>query len=378
MKQLIIYSIFISFLIGCSNESGSSHKTDKSVIEIIGSVSVERDYYPTHEWQTKTPSEVGLDEAVIEELIEEISKSDVNTMFMIKDGYLVKEYYKGSALKGRTTPINSATKSITSALIGIAIDKGYIESIDQKVSDFLPELLKDDIESGKLTWTIEHLLTMSVGSQWDEFSGESFWDMIGSNDWIDYTISQPLTDEPGETYKYNSGASHLLSVIIERATGMSTKEFADEYLFSQIGIKTGVLDYYWLTDPDGYYTGGHGIDIEPIELTKFGYLFLNGGKWEGNQVISREWVETSTLFQIDTNYSEVVGLGNYGFLWWVDEFEWNGQTVPYYYAGGARGQHLYVIPTFDFIVQFTGWLPNDANATIYLDQLINQYIAYLF
>ncbi|QOY35484.1 serine hydrolase domain-containing protein [Anaerobacillus isosaccharinicus] len=377
MKHLITYLIFILFLIGCSNESGSSYKNEKNDLEIIGSVNVEREYYPTDEWQTKSPSEVGLDEGVIEELIEEISNTDVNTMFMIKDGYLVKEYYKGSALKGRTTPINSATKSIISALIGIAIDKGYIESIDQKVSDFIPELLKDDIESDKLTWTIEYLLTMSVGSQWDEFNGQSFGDMIGSNNWIDYMINQPLTDEPGETFNYNSGASHLLSVIIERATGMTTKKFADEYLISQIGIKTGVLDYYWLTDPDGYYTGGHGIDIEPIELTKFGYLFLNGGKWEDTQVISRGWVELSTSFHIITNLSDV-GLGDYGFQWWVDEFEWNGQPIPYYYAAGAGGQHVYVIPTFDFIVQFTGRLPSDANATIYLDQLINQYIAYLF
>lgn len=377
MKQLLIYLIFIFFIIGCSNEPGASYETEKNDLEIIGSVNVEREYYPTDEWQTKSPREVGLDEGVIEELIEEISNTDVNTMLMIKDGYLVKEYYKGSALKGRTTPINSATKSITSALIGIAIDKGYIESIDQKVSDFLPELLKDDIESDKLTWTIEHLLTMSVGSQWDEFSGESFWDMIGSNDWIDYTISQPLTEHPGQKFNYNSGSSHLLSVIIERATGMSTKEFANENLFSQIGIGTGVFDYYWLTDPEGYYRGGHGIDIKPIDLIKFGYLFLNGGRWDGNQVISREWVELSTSFHINTNLSDV-GLGEYGFQWWVDEFEWNGQSIPYYYAGGARGQHLYVIPTFDFIVQFTGWLPNDANTTIYLDQLIQQYIAYLF
>ncbi len=377
MKQLISYLILILFLMGCRNATSPSYQSDtnEKTVEILRTVTVEREYFPTEDWKVKTPSEVGLDESVIEELIEEISNTDVYTMLIIKDGYLVEEYYKGSVLKGKTAYINSVTKSITSILTGIAIDNGYIESIEQQVSDFLPELLMEDVDPRKREWTIEHLLTMTIGLDWNEIGGESLNDMYrNSDDWIDYIIKTPIINQPGEVFTYNSGASHLLSIIIERATNMTTKKFADEYLFSHLNIQQN--DYFWKTDPNGYYIGGFQMEMVPTDLAKVGFLLLNGGQWEAKQVISKEWVELSTSLHINSNL-DYASLRDYGFQWWVDEFTWKKQTIPYYFAGGARGQHMYIIPSFDFIVLFTGDLPFDATATIYLDQIMQQFIPHL-
>lgn len=376
MKKISLFLLLVPILIGCYQPFSSSEPSDNEIPADLVKTQIdkERGYYPTEKWEKLTPSELALNETILNELVEELSHQEIYSMLLIKDGYVAKEYYKSVIFERNRTPINSITKSIISSLIGIAIEQGYINGVEQKVSDFIPELL-DTSDASKQEWTIEHLLTMTLGLDWDEMASwnEVMVPLEAADDWIDYIINRPLEAEPGEEFNYNTGASHLLSVIIERATGKSTKQFADEYLFSPLGI--GPMDYFWDTDPQGYYTGGYKMEMVPSDLAKFGFLFLNGGEWAGEQLLPKEWVEASSSFH---NNTSVYGFGDYGYHWWVDYLVLeSGETIHSYYASGAFGQKLIIIPHYDFLAVFTSNIPNESYGT-YFEQITNQFLLELF
>ena len=189
---------------------------------------------------------------------------------------------------------------------------------------------------------IKHLLTMTAGLQWDEFSSSSWSDMQRTPDWVEFVMKRPLILKPGSRFAYNSGASHILSVIIKKISGKSAAEFGAQHLFDRMGI----TDIEWPTDSRGDNFGGWGMSLKPRDMAKIGYLYLKKGMWEGKQLIPKEFVRNSIIRHIGGG---IPMFTPYGYQWWVtNETGYNA-----FFAGGYGGQFIYVIPTLEMIVVIT-------------------------
>jgi len=193
---------------------------------------VKRDYWPTREWKTDRPENHGLAPAPLLELERAIEKELIYSALLIKDGFIVFEYYKGNLDRNSKFVLFSCTKSVTSALIGIAIDKGLIKGVDQKISDFFPSLTKPDVDERKKRITLRHLLTMTSGLALAD--RPYYLAMTTSNDWVEYALTRPMKDDPGNQFTYSTGVSHLLSAIVQKVSGTDTLRFASKNLFAPI------------------------------------------------------------------------------------------------------------------------------------------------
>ncbi len=255
-------------------------------------------------------------------------------------------YYKNREVH----TLQSISKSISSLLIGIAIDQGKISSTDALLVDFLSDYDLGGVDSLFTTATLENLLTMRLGMEWHEIdatdmdSTNTTLMLEHSDDWIRFTLDQPMDTVPGTTWVYNSGASQLMSVIIKKATGLYADEYAEENLFGPMGI----TDYHWKKSPDGYPDALGGVYLAAEDLAKIGQLIQNKGEWDGKQVVSGEWVERSTARISDT--TQVADYG-YGYQWWRPDQE--GVDV---IAGfGYGGQTLLIFPEFNMQAVVYSW-----------------------
>ncbi len=266
------------------------------------------------------------------------------SLLVMKDNVMVLEEYYNNSGPSTIHDVMSVTKSFTSALIGIAIDKGYIQSTDQKLSDYLSPVA-DSINRGIGDVTIHQLLTMTCGHEWFEIGEYSEYDKwINSPDQVEYILNKPIVFPPGTKFNYSDGAAHLVSAILEEATGKSACEFAGENLFNYLGFEK-VL---WTQDNRGYNYGGVGLNITARDMIEFGRLFLNNGKYDNRQIISSEWIDTSTKTHINTsnaiNYGE-----NYGYFWWRGR----EHSLDYYFATGFGGQFIFIVPDLKIVASAT-------------------------
>jgi len=275
-----------------------------------------------------------MDSKNILEMFSKIDSStlDFHSILIIRNGYMVTEAYWAPYNKNTTHNIKSASKSIISALVGIALEKKYLNNLHQNVSEFFPEYVP---EPSKQDISLFDLLTMKAGFNWREDSGPNPYDL---ENWIKI----PMRDRPGEKFEYNTTLTHMMSAILTKVCRQSTKNFADKYLFEPLGIQS----YQWTKGSDGYYHGGSDIFLTPRDMAKFGYLFLNRGKWNQQQVVSEEWVKESTSLKVkipdNVNYAKDL---DYGYWWWIQE---KG-----YMAWGAGGQYIIVRPDLDLVVVIT-------------------------
>lgn len=321
---------------------------------------MKRNYWPTMQWQTLDPAILKLDSEKLSEL-EPIIKSEysnINGIVVVRNGYIAYERYFNGYDIDDTHHVASVTKSIISALIGIAIDDGYIKSVDQKVLDFFPEYNLDTADSQKREITIRHLLTMTAPYSFEDWK-EPLDKMCMQPDWIKYTLD--MLGENGNIgdFKYSTAGAHLLSAIITRSTGKSAREYANQCLFKPIGIKEipdfemegfGFEDLFgakvngWVKDPSSNSTGGWGLTLTPRDMARFGFLYLNRGVWENNQIISKSWVEES----ISSHSETLIGgaIAKYGYLWWLREE--NGIFT--YLALGDGGNVICCIPEKDLVI----------------------------
>ncbi len=334
--------IILTLAVGC----GASGET---------TTPVKRDYWPTEGWQTSTPEEQNMDSAKLDKMMEFIDEADLTifSVVVVRHGYIVLEEYPDPFFdRDWKWKLHSVTKSFTSALIGIAIEKGFIDSVEQKVIDFFPDRTIANLDSQKQNMTLEHLLTMTSGLDWDEHSfrygdpRNSLAQMVRSRRPTQFMLDLPMASEPGEDFLYNTGASYLLSAIITETTGQDTFDFAREFLFEPLGI----TDVKWANSIEFIPYGGSELHLTPRDMAKFGYLYLNNGIWDGKQIVPTDWVAKSTETHVFLTES-----GGYGYHWW---------TLPkneIYYASGLYEQKIYVIPDLDMVVAFTaglkGWDP---------------------
>ena len=301
--------------------------------------------WPTNGWQMTSPEAQGMKSSVLADMMEFVQKHEYNidSIAVIRNGYLVLDAYFFPFSRNQKHSIHSCTKSIMSALIGIAIDKGYIKDVKQPILEFFPEKTVFNLDASKKPITLENLLTMSSGLKcrdtgWYEWEGMRA--MTKSDDWVQYVLNLPMEKPPGEVFVYCNGASYLLSAIIQNTTNMRTIDFAKENLFNPLGIS----DILWDTSPQGIDIGWGRMWLRPIDMARFGWLYLSKGKWDDKQIVFSEWVETSTK-----GYVEAKLFDQYGYQWWV-------ASEGYYIAFGANGQYIFIVPDKNIVAVFTGYL----------------------
>ncbi len=300
------------------------------------------EYWPTQGWRTASPESQGMDSALLLDMLDVIWQNDIkiDSVLVIRNGYIVLDAYGYPFDAADRQNIYSCSKSVTSALIGIAIDKDYIKGVYQPVLDFFPEHTAQNLDADKKAMTLEHLLTMSSGLDCRD-SYRYRWigleQMKKSPDWVQFMIDLPMAKEPGTHFNYCNGATFLLSAILQQKTGMDALSFAQKHLFEPLGIS----EVSWPANPQGITVGYGRIYMRPRDMAKFGYLYLNNGLWEDKQIISSRWIKESTRKHASTK-----GLMDYGYQWWT-----MGSGA--YTALGYHGQFIFVVPHKNIVAVFT-------------------------
>ena len=268
---------------------------------------------------------------------------DLQGLVVARNGEIVAEKYFNSAGPDPDPNLHvmSVTKSITATLVGIAIEKGFIESVDQEVSEFLPD--ESEMFNPALGQaSIRNLLTMTCGHDWHEIGSPSeFMDFVNAPNQVEYVFQKPIINTPGTVFNYSDGGAHLVSVILTKATGMSTSEFANTFLFEPMGIG----DKIWYTDKQDYNYGGVRLCIGNHDMIKIGFLYLNNGFYNKQQIVSSAWIDTVTSFKISTN-NIIPFLSDYGYFWWLG----NAHDYDFFCANGYGGQFIFVVRDLDLVV----------------------------
>lgn len=289
--------------------------------------------------ETASPDDVGLDPELLESGAENAGlSSTIASMLVIRHGKLVYERYFNGSAASHSNSVFSLSKSILSLLTGVAADDGSLQ-LDTPISEILPAELvpRDD------GLTVQHLLTMSGGLEWDEVEDSDEFDVLS-------TLSRDRTSAPGEEFAYSTGLTHVLSAVLTESTGRSTCDFAHERLFAPLGV----TPEHWGRGSDGYYVGGDVLWLTPREIARFGQLVLQDGVWDGERLVDPAWLEESLSsawnFGCPTDYrSAAPGGSGYGYLWWHSESE--GLSI--WSAQGAWGQSLLIVPELDMVVVVT-------------------------
>jgi CubicO group peptidase (beta-lactamase class C family) len=287
-------------------------------------------------WPLGTPESQGLDSAVLKEGDKKLESLPQPLSFLVfRKGVLVWERYFHGSRVFHSNNVHSASKSILSALVGIAIREGLL-SLDDTLGELLPRY---KLTAAKKKITVRSLLTMTSGLEWTEDKSE--YEIEEENDWIKAILDFPLKSPVGSKFLYSTGNTHVLSALLTESSGVSTCDFAHEHLFDPMGITVE----HWGRDPKGYYSGGYNLYLTPRELAKFGQLYLQKGVWEGRPLVEAGWVQAS-----HTAHQTVDAVRSYGYLWWLHQSA-KGYAVKKMWGYG--GQFVYLVPELELMVVTT-------------------------
>lgn len=266
--------------------------------------------------------------AVKNEALDKISEeasaiASLRSLIIQQHGVLLHEEYNTGRTATKDFNIKSASKSIIGLLTGIAVEEGFIPTIDEPISRYFDDYFEENPNPKKENITIRNLLSMQAGLRSTSSGNYGAW--VISNNWVEFALDQDFVSEIDGRMVYSTGTSHLLSVIITKATGMSTKAFAEKYLFEPLNIRVGG----WDRDPQGFYMGGNNMALSPKDLLKIGQMLLDDGRWEGKQIIAPDWIKDSFKTYTYSNYNPY----GYGYQWW------NKETAGYttFFAGDMAG-----------------------------------------
>lgn len=269
---------------------------------------------------------------------------NIRSLVVFKDAKLVKQTFYADADQFEPQDVRTVAQSIISLLIGIAIDKGYIKSVEQTLNDFtipLPDPIPPNIAEIKL----KDLLTMSSGFEWEELtSAYTYNRWIASGHQAQYLFNKPFSAEPGKEFNYNSGAFHLLSIVLTSATKMKALDFANEFLFFPLGINCTK----WEPDRQGFSNGSGGLYLSPYDMIKIGQLIINGGEYAGKRIVSEKWINESMTPKIQTNNAIEFG-SEYGYGWWINRDPFKS----FIFANGYGGQFIVIVPSSKLVIAAT-------------------------
>ena len=307
--------------------------------------------------ETSTLNDKKIDSTRFYQLFNQLipSKHKIHSMLLFKDNALVlEEYFEGYKID-KPHDLRSVSKSIRSLLLGIAIDKGYIESIDDPINKYLKHLTpKKNLDQRKEEITIRHLITMSTGldcNDWDKHSKGQEDKVYKKKDWLQYTLDLPLIHEPGTVSNYCSMGVVLLAEVIEQASGIPIDEFAENYLFKPLGIENVNWGH---TSDKAVISSGKRLFMSSRDMLKIGMLILNNGKWNNSQVVSSQWIMQAT-----TPKTKITNI-DYGFLWWNIPFKYSDKVITSKTATGNGGQYIILLPELNMIAVFTGGAYNSS------------------
>ncbi|MDH3223256.1 MAG: beta-lactamase family protein [Gemmatimonadota bacterium] len=303
-------------------------------------------------WATATPGSQGLDAAVLADLGERTASGEfgaVSSMLVIRNGRLVYERYHGDWKPADLHRVYSVTKSVTSLLVGVALEDGLLPGLDARALDLLPGYdsignwspLKEEI-------TLAHALEMRAGFEWDELSTNyangtnPTVALVSSEDWIRHVLSLPMAGEPGSAFVYNSGVSMLLGEMVARAAGSSTEALAETHLFQPLEITA----WAWDKGPGGITNTGWGLWLSPRDMAAIGQLVLDGGHWESAPVVPEDWLDESAIAR--TQFTDGSG---YGYQWWIGRG--GGTQERAVAAWGYGGQFIVVLSDLDMVMVST-------------------------
>ena len=350
---LLTVLVLVSVTVGCTTKTAVS---PSQVAPQTTTTSLDkRPYWPTQEWQVTTPEKQDVDSTTLDRITSYVQDSglEVDSVIVIRHGYIVYEkYFRAPWNKDRIHNIYSCTKSVMGSLVGIAVQQGKIKSLNDKMLNYFPNRTIQNLDERKKSITLLNLMTMKGGFDWAERTypysdPRNPWiQALRSNDTIQFVLDRPMAAQPGTVWAYNGGYSQIFSAIVTDKTGMNTMEFAKKNLFSPLGI----TKFIWRTDRQGLYDAGGGLSMTPRDMAKYGYLIMNKGMWDGEQIIPADFVAESIKTQTAFNANSGYGYES----WW---------TIPldgYYYAAGIRGQRIYVMEKQDMVVVTTGNLPEDS------------------
>jgi CubicO group peptidase (beta-lactamase class C family) len=319
-------------------------------LSVLATVPRDPSYWPTTAWRTASPASQGMDGKRLDAMLAEIgaTKLPIDSVTVVRHGYVVLDAEFGRfASRSLGEPyaadhrheLQSATKSVTSMLLGIALREKAATGVTVKTPllrlaaavHYVPK----HTDARKRAMTLEDLLTMQSGLAWKESgyayeagSGNDVMAMLATNDWTKYVIDRPMAALPGTTFAYDSGTSHLISAAVTVLTHRPAAELAAKRLFAPLGID----DYKWPLAPEGTSTGGFGLQLQPRDLAKLGFLYLHNGRWASRQIVPAAWIEQSTTDHVANPMYE------YGYLWWLDRAD------GYAYMAGLYGQLAAVAP----------------------------------
>jgi CubicO group peptidase (beta-lactamase class C family) len=333
--------LILSILVGCGPPVADLEAIDYTPL-------------PGGDWQVSTPAEQGLDPMLVAKLYHDANELEtLYALLIVKNGYLIAEEYFNEGAVDRKNQLQSETKSITSTLVGIALDQGCFTSVDQKMLEFFPEVADQIDDPRKEQITIRDMLQMRSGYPWEETDPVLFEALLSAN-YLHLINDFALTLDPGTKFQYSGLTSHWLGVIVSRACDTDLKSFAEEKLFSPIDAELGDI---WIKNWDGYYIGLAGMHVTARDMAKYGLLYLNDGEYKGKRVVSADWVEDSLqryseginisgwIPGITSRYGYFRDLG-YGYQWW------SGKAGNRYFnfASGHGGQYVVLLEDLDMVI----------------------------
>lgn len=304
------------------------------------------DEFPAQEWRSSAPEEQGFDSAKLAEGLQAIRRNgtQIHSLMIVRNGSVIVDAYFYPYDGSIYHDLASVTKSLMTTLIGIAADQGELD-LDQPMLSFFPDRTIANRDERKERITIRHLANLTAGLECDPMDDETtLSDMRASKDWVQFALDRKVVREPGTSFVYCGLQMHLLSAILQEATGMTALEFARAHLFGPLGIH----EVYWPTDPQGYTHGWGDVCLRPGDMARLGFLFLNQGQWDGQQIVSGAWVMGATERQIGTGTNRYE---DYGYGWWVSRPE---NEFTFFRADGRGGQYILVVPSLNLVVATTG------------------------
>lgn len=312
----------------------------------------QRDYWPTNGWKTAALEAHGIDPAKID-AADRFARNDplARALLVVKDGYIVHERYYGNGGVEKSTNLWSVTKSFVSALVGMVQDQGLIRSTEQRMAELMPAYPA----FGSIT--LQQVLTQTTGLAWEE-GGRPWNQWVFSPDWVEAALARGQIRAPGERFFYSSANSQFLAALVRHLAGETPGRLAKRRLFDPLGIPFEPLsepityrtwkEYLlplpqsWRQDPQGTEIAGFGLYLTARDMAKFGFLYLNRGRWDGRQIVSSDWVERSTRDQV----TDVYGRYSHGYQWWITRLA----GLPGFLASGWGGQIIGVVPSLDLVV----------------------------
>jgi len=303
-------------------------------------------YWPTEGWQSSPPEAQGFDSTKLAEGLQAIRQNGtrIHSLMIIRNGSVILDAYFYPYDDSIYHDLASVTKSLMTTLIGIAADQGKLD-LNQPMLSFFPERTIANRDARKERITVRHLASMTAGLDCDPMGDETTLnEMRASEDWVQFALDRRVVREPGTHFVYCGLQMHLLSAILQQATGMTALEFARANLFEPLGIH----DVYWPADPQGYTHGWGDLCLHPHDMARLGFLFMHQGRWADQQIVSRQWVAEATVRQAAAGEGRSE---DYGYGWWVSRPD---SEFTFFCADGRGGQYILVVPSLNLVLVTTG------------------------